>query len=324
MTISSEYFTGARSWRALRRAVFILSLVLLQTANVLLAQAESSQPPQTTTTPLVVNEKIAEDLQRLTDRVLQLEIDLANISKATPGSLGSNVTTAIIAGFASLGAAVLTLIGQSLMGKREARRALELARQEALLNHTEKILEFRLKQIELFYAPLFALLEQSKALYDKMLHQLAHDEPQRYKLLLEPDPEGYRMQVCAPDGTGKGFRLLDQFPAVRTNPRAFALAERILQIGEQTTKIISDHAGLASSDLIDLLGEYLAHHAVLSTIYKLNETVPYEPGWHKMLYYPRQLNEKIEEDYRELNQSLDEYAKAGKSMLKTLPAVDHT
>src|SRR5438094_2433469 len=110
------------------------------------------------------------------------------------------------------------------------------------------------------------------------------------------------MQVHAQDGIWKGFRLLDQFPAVRTNPKALALAERILQIGEQMTKIISGHAGLASKDLIDLLGEYLAHYAVLSTIYKLGETAPYEPGWHQMLYYPRQLNKKIEEGYRELSQ----------------------
>jgi len=167
------------------------------------------------------------------------------------------------------------LLGQHFMAKREERRAeltaqrsLELARQEAIFDHTEKILEFRLKQMELFYAPMFALLEQSRALYDKMLYQLAQDEPQRYRRLPEPDAEGYRMHVRAQDDTWKGFRLLDQFPAVKANQKALVLAERILQIGEQTTKIISDHAGLASQDLIDLLGEYLAHYAVLSAAHK--------------------------------------------------------
>jgi hypothetical protein len=95
--------------------------------------------------------------------------------------------------------------------------------------------------------------------------------------------------------------------------------DRILQIGEQMTEIISDHAGLASKDLIDLLGEYLAHYAILSTIYKGSETVPYEPGWHKMLYYPRRLNQMIEDGYRELSEFLDGYAKASKRMLEALP-----
>ncbi len=87
------------------------------------------------------------------------------------------------------------------------------------------------------------------------------------------------------------------------------------------TKIISDHAGLASKDLIDLLGAYLAHYAILSTIHKREETVAYEPGWHQKGYYPRELNGKIEEGYRELSQFLDEYAKASKRMLEAVPTV---
>lgn len=334
MTISNGYFTGARSWRVLKCTILIVSLSLLQTFNVLLAKTELSQPLQTTPTLPVVNDKIAEDIQRLTNRVLQLEIDLV---KASQGSLKSNVavTTAIIAGSATLVAALLagglTLLGQNFMAKREERRAeltaqrsLELARQEAIFDHAEKILEFRLKQMELFYAPMFALLEQSRALYDKMLYQLVEDEPERYRLISEPDSEGYRMHVRTQDGAWKGFRLLDQFPAVRTNKKALALAERILQIGEQTTKIISDHAGLASSDLIDLLGEYLAHYAVLSTAYRLGDTAPTEPGGHKILYYPRELNEKIAEGYRELNQFIGEYVKASKSMLEAFPTTEHS
>ncbi|MGE0683197.1 MAG: hypothetical protein AB7P69_20145 [Candidatus Binatia bacterium] len=330
MSFPREYFTGARSWRVLTCVVLILSLVLFQTSNVLLAQTESSQPPQTVTTPPPAgNDKVAEDLQRLTNRVLQLEIDLA---KASKGLGETNWVTAIVVGsptlVAALIAGLLTLLSAYFTAKREERRAeltaqrsLELARQEAVFSHTEKILEFRLKQMELFYAPMFALLEQSRALYDKMLYQLVEDEPERYKLLTGPDPEGYRMHVRAQDGDWKGFRLLDQFPAVKTNQKALTLAEQILHIGDQITKIISDRAGLASNDLIDLLGEYLAHHAVLSAVHKLRDTAPAKPGGHKILYYPRELNKKIEEGYRELNQFIGEYATASRNMLKALPNV---
>lgn len=200
-----------------------------------------------------------------------------------------------------------------------AERTLELARQQAIFQHAEKILEFRLKQMELFYAPMFALLEQSRGLYDKMLDQLAYDEPNRYKRLAESDPEGYRFHVRAKDGSWRGFRLLDQLPAVRTNPKALALVEAILQIGEQMTKIISKRAGLASQDLVNLLGAYLAHYAVLSTIHKRGETEPYEPGWHKVGYYPRDLNAKIAAGYHEVSQFIDEYAKASNRMLEALP-----
>ena len=123
MSFPREYFTGARSWRVLRCAILIVSLSLLQTFNVLFAQSEPSQLPQTTP-PLVANDTIAEDLQRLTNRVLQLEIDLAKASK-TPTRSDAAVTTAIIAGSATLVAALLagglTLLGQQFMAKREER-----------------------------------------------------------------------------------------------------------------------------------------------------------------------------------------------------------
>jgi hypothetical protein len=69
---------------------------------------------------------------------------------------------------------------------------------------------------------------------------------------------------------------------------------------------------------MDVLGEYMAHYAILSTIYKLGETQPYDPGWHKMGYYPPQLNDKIEEAYREVSQFLDKYAAASNELLKGL------
>lgn len=309
------------------------------------SQEGSNAPISGASAQTVGRDAVREDLQGLTDRILKLEIEAVQPPKSNRGSdLVSPLVTAIIAGFAGLIAALIgggmTLLGQRITAKRERERAidaarqqmelareaakhqLELARKQALFQQTEKILEFRLKQMELFYAPMFALLEQSKALYIKMYNQLGQDEPQRYKLLSQPDSEGSRVHVLAKDGTWKGFRLLDQLPAVRTNPKALALVERILAIGKLMTKIISEHAGLASADLIDLLGEYLAHYAILSTIYKRGETAAYEPGWHKMGYYPRQLNAKIEEGYRELSRFLDDYSKASKELLAALPRAD--
>lgn len=269
-----------------------------------------------------------ENIRELTHRIQKLELETIQKSGQTTKI---TIITASIAAAAILGAALLGICGQYFMARREDRRAIaaaqqaaEQARQEAVFRHTEQILEFRLKQMEQFYAPMFALLGQSKGLYEKMLDQLAQDDPQRYRLPPEPDPQDHRLQVRNKDGEWKGFRLLDQLPAVKTNPKAFALADRILQIGEQMTKIISEHAGLASEDLIGLLGQYMAHYAILSTIHKLGETEAYEPEWHKRGYYPRQLDGKIEEGYRELTHFLAEYVNASKRMLEALPAAQRT
>jgi hypothetical protein len=270
-----------------------------------------------------------EKIRELTHRVEMLEV--SSIQKSGNDSTRVAIITAIIAASAVFGAALIGIFGQYFMAGREERRAVraaqqaaELARQEAIYRHTEKILEFRLKQMELFFAPMFALLRQSLGLYEKMLYQLVQDEPKRYREVTVTGKDDYRFQVLDEHGEWQGFRLLDQFPAIRRNPKAFSLAEGILDIGAKMTKIISEHAGLASEDLMDTLGEYMAHYAILSTIYKLGETVPYEPGWHTMGYYPRQLNVKIEAGYRQLSQFLDEYAEASKRMLEALPNKEGT
>lgn len=264
----------------------------------------STSTPATTLTPTTLSD-VEDKVRDLTHRVQKLELELLQQSKrSTDGAL----TNALIAALALLGASWIA-------GKWAAERA----KQEAVYRGTEKILEYRLKQMEQFYAPMFALLGQSKALYDKMLHQLAQDEPNRYKWVDPPDAQGYRFYVLDDeDQQWKGFRLLDQFPAVRSNPKALALAERILDVGKQMTEVISKHAGLASEDSMDLLGEYLAHYAILSTIYSSRETTPYKPGWHEKGYYPRKLNERIEAGYRELSQFLNEYGRASKRMLEAL------
>ncbi len=272
-----------------------------------------------------------EKIRELTQRVQKLELQIVQGSGKQQGNTTAvAVTTAIIAAAAVLGAALLGMFGQHVAAQREDRRtvaaaqhAAELAKQEAVYRNSEKIVEFRLKQMEQFYAPMFALLGQSKGLYDKMLHQLAQDEPERYRWNPQPGAGADPFQVLHHD-TWKGFRLLDQLPAVRHNPKAFALAEGVLRIGDQMTEIISKHAGLASENIIDLLGEYLAHYATLSTIYRLGETEPYEPGWHKVRYYPRELNARIEAGYREVSQFIDEYAKASMLMLQALPAANNT
>jgi hypothetical protein len=290
-----------------------------QTAPIASTSKVSPPPPTTATGP------DQERIRELTHRVQKLELEI--IQKSEPSS-GEKVAiiAAIIAASAVLLTAILSLVGQFVMATREegravvaAQRALEHAKQEAVFRQTERILEFRLKQMEQFYAPMFALLRQSRGLYDKMQFQLAQDEPQRYKLLAEADSDGSRMQVCAKDGTWKDFRLLDQLPAVRANPKALALVDGILQIGKNMTGIISTRAGLASEDLVGLLGQYMAHYAILSTIYMSGETEPYEPGWHKMGYYPRELNGQIEKGYRVLSKFLDEYVDASNRMLAALP-----
>ena len=292
----------------LRTPTLIFGFLLLHLSVA--GQVTPPRAPINVQTPARANET---DVQKLNSRVAKLESDAKKNSAFWRNPI---VIAAIVAGF-------LALLGQYLT----ARRALEQAKQEALFQQTEKILEFRLKQLELFYAPMFALLEQSKALYIKLNGELVKAAPDKFTELEKPDAEGYRFKVKGSDGRDYGFRLLDRLPEVRAYPEAFALVKRVIQIGEQLTKIVSEHAGLAShqtvkmddgttKSMVALLGEYCAHYAILSSVYEREEETPYPPGWHKVGYYPRSLNKAIEDGYKEIQEFVTKYANESEHMLK--------
>jgi hypothetical protein len=253
----------------------------------------------------------------LDDRVQKLEHSQTN-----------SWIVALIGALAVLSAALVGIIGQYFAAKSEDRRSIlaaaraaDLGKQEALYKHTEKILEFRLRQMEQFYAPMFALLEQSEGLYNKMRHQLVQDQPDKYRWAPGGEPSDGKVQVLDNTGQWHGFRLLDQFPVVRQNPNALALADQVLNIGKQITAIITERAGLAAEDLVEVLGKYLAHYAILSAVRNDKRIEPYPPGSHEMGYYPRELNSKIEAGYREVMEFIAEYANATKGLVESLPSV---
>ena len=263
-----------------------------------------------------------ERIRELTHRIQKLELEAIQNSGQQSGSTGTAIVTAIIGAVAVLCVAFIGVLAQYWTAKHQdqsaiavAERATELARQEAIFRHSDKLLEFNLKQMEQFYAPMFAMLGQSEGLYNKMRYQLVQDEPSRYRWAPDSDPKDGKLQVLDKDGTWKGFRLLDQFPAVRKNGRALALADRVLEIGKVITHTITQHAGLASEDLLDLLGRYLAHYAILSAVRQDDRVEPYPAGSHEMGYYPRELDAKIEGGYREVAHLIAEYGKASKQLL---------
>ncbi|MFT3783721.1 MAG: hypothetical protein QM790_17040 [Nibricoccus sp.] len=271
-----------------------------------------------------------DDIRRLTERLLMLENDMAK----NPKGEQSGIKTAIIAAAAGLLAAVLgglfTLTASHFAAKREAatairtaERQLELAKHETNLRNIERLMDYRLKQLELFYAPMFARLEQSKELYKKLTRQLVQDDPSRYRLYDKPNEEGTFCFVVDAGGKEHGFRILDQLPAIRPFPKSFALVGAIVDLGSEISGIVAKHSGLASVELLKVLGAYAAHYAILVTIYKDPSGTPYPPGWHKLGYYPRNLNAMIENEHKELSRFLDEYADACSDLAKQLKHEAH-
>jgi len=259
-------------------------------------------------------------LDAFTSELKQFNFALVqSLNKPAPTDSHTTIT-AILAALAVIGAAVVGIVGQLFAAKRaadlarvEAERKGELAQREALFRHTDKIVEYRLKQMELFYAPMFALMGQSKGLYEKLLDELAQLDAGTYR-----KNQAGRLHVFK-DGKDLGeFRLLDRLPGLRQIPTVWALVDQIVSIGDSMTKIIAERAGLASERIIDRLGQYLAHYAILSLLHKSTETNPYVPGWHSRGYYPRELDSELAADYHEVSKFIDQHAIATERILEGL------
>ncbi len=219
---------------------------------------------------------------------------------------------------AAAAAAKLAAESNATMARNSALETAGLAKTAVVFKHAEQMMEFKLKQIQEFYAPIYAALKQSLGLYDKMLDQLVHDEPGRYRRSSNPQGTDFRWEVLDQDGAWKGFRLVDQLPAIKSNPRALALADANLKLGRTMAKIIATRAGYAIEDSIELLGEYMAHHAILTAIRNGPETEAFGAGRHKIGAFPYGLDDLIGKRYHELNKAIEQYGQAYDRALELL------
>ena len=220
--------------------------------------------------------------------------------------------------------------------------ARDVATMEARLGYTDKLLDLRLRQLEQFIAPLRALLKQSQGVTQKLQLQLAEDSENYQWVDVAVEGKTLRGLNVKVEGQSYDFRLLDRLPALKNDPGCGPLIAEIIRIGNQITDLISKNAGLALSELSepnrtipepadpgapaaepaptlpDTLGKYLAHFAILKRIYEDQRTEPYPPGKHKIGYYPRELNDLVETEYRLLLKDLKPYFETSAAVLADL------
>ncbi len=199
----------------------------------------------------------------------------------------------------------------------KAQQQHELTRMEAATTYANKLLDLRLKQLELFVAPLHALLEQSRGLYEKLVTQLLEDK-ENYQEVTDPEV-GKKLQVRW-HNEWHDWRMLDQMPPLKGNPLYGPLIAEIIRIGKEMTVLIAKYSAFSLDDsaVSDVYGEYLAHFAVLQSIYKNPRTEPFAPGQHKIGYYPRRLNGIVKARYLKLQQELQPYLEASNTILEEL------
>jgi hypothetical protein len=267
--------------------------------------------------------------EELAHRIRLLEVRAAEKSESWYSTILVPLATAIIGSVVVLLSARLGRTGQesaaraaaeanATLARSAAADAKQMAKDAALFKHAEQMMEFKLKQIQEFYGPLYAALNQSKGIYDKLLDQLVNDEPTKYRKALNPTGNDYRWEVQDSMGKWQDFRLVDQLPAIKGNPRALALVDSNLDLGARMCEIISKCAGYAAEDLLEQLGQYMAHYAILKAIRNGTEKDAFEPGRHKIGAYPFGLDKNVGAKYHELSNEIGSYGQAYERTLKLL------
>jgi len=309
--------------------VLVLLAVCASSAPHLLAINNGTQPKVNDRDSLsqVAATKLRQLEQRIDSLSMEvqkrdLEIQELKLKVEKKPETDQTAMTGKIAAGAVIAAALIALLSQILASRwqervamRTAENNLRLAREGAIYKNSEKIFDYRLKQLQEFYAPMSALQKQSKALYNKLLVQLPMQEPARYRAPGADAEHDFRLEVKVGEKWEK-FYLLDQLPAIRKNPSAFALVTEIVRIGGQMTETISKNAGLAKPEILEVLSEYMGHYAILASLYRDESTTPFPPGWHKMGYYPYQkFDDGIQVGYKEMVDFLDGQVRVGQSLV---------
>jgi hypothetical protein len=341
MSFRKSCFAVLFRWHSLTLAVILLVGLSVS------AQAMTVDPQAPKATPSAGQTSADASNDDLAYRIKLLELKAADPGDTKSAKVTVPIATAIIGCIAVMFAALIGIVGQILnaknaaklasdsltsaatlaaneaavrseLARKAAEDAAELARDAALHKRAEQMIEFKLKQIECFYAPIFAAFRQSKTLYDKMLQQLVRDVPTRYSENPLATGKEFRFRVTNEKGEVQGFYLVDELPAIKGYGSAMQLIDLTLDLGKSICTIITTHAGLASEDLIEDLGKYMAHHAILSAIRNGPDTKAFEPGTNKLGAFPFGLDTRIEQRLKELSKDIDDYDKGSSRSLSLL------
>jgi hypothetical protein len=230
--------------------------------------------------------------------------------------------TLLVSMFVSILVAKMTIRADREKIVFQAAQEKEKAKIDTALAYTTKMLNLKMRQLEFFYAPLLACTQQCKGIHAKLSHYLFQKADAGTLQWKEDGKGGKWLEIK--DGAGWAeYRLLDQLPVLKNDPRAMALVDQILEIDAEMVKIIRRHNGLAAVEttISPLYGKFLGHYAVLSLERKGPPGAAYQPKSQEIGYYPRELDALIDEEYNKARCAVREYLEMSDTALQWLKKV---
>lgn len=166
-----------------------------------------------------------------------------------------------------------------------------------------RVMEFRSKQLNEFYAPIQFMLVGSSVVRQQLCEMLLESANGRDRFEFKTESDGRpHLWVRASKTEGaRPFRLIHHMFDLATNyPVVMPLVGEIVSIGEQISNLIYEKGGFAkvkNTRLAENLGTYLGHYSILKDAYstalrdpQLLTTIRYT------IAYPRDLDELLRTD----------------------------
>lgn len=257
----------------------------------------------------ISNTKIVQSaLMGVGERLAAVENDILKYSEraeADRSRASLNTTIAVIA------SAMLTAIGGLLvqiyvMGKQRA-----INREQAQSEVSNAYVEWQLKQISELYGPLRALFGQSDAMYRQMNSALVALNPNLFRLSTGNSAQADDLVFeIFKDGSWRRFRTVEHLIDVYGKDydvEPYFLD--VVEVGGRIAELIRCKAGYVQQgdkELIEVMGKYLAHYAVLSRLHERARTGELKEinQADKKATFPIAIKKLVNDGYENLNSEI--------------------
>ncbi len=216
--------------------------------------------------------------------------------------------TSLYSLFTVLGTALLTallsLVAQGLLMRHQ--RKINDADSEAQVANS--YVEWQLQQLSELYGPVRALLGQSNVLYRQMNKALVSADESRFRLVpcKDRDFDGQEFQINL-EGNWTRFRTVKHLAEVYYKGYGVEpYFDDVVDVGSRLAIVIREKAGFAQqddSDLVQVMGEYLAHYLVLK---RLHERAKKGVALHlnkadEQAVFPNRIQELVDNGFDSIN-----------------------
>ncbi|MFZ4550200.1 MAG: hypothetical protein ACOYNB_00120 [Aquabacterium sp.] len=201
--------------------------------------------------------------------------------------------------------ATLSLFAQSFLMRHQ--RKIHRADTEAKVANS--YIEWQLKQLSELYGPVRALLGQSNAIYRQMNKALVAADGTRFQLIAGQDFDDKEFQIRIAEHWTR-FRTVQHLTEVYGKSYGVEpYFDDVVDVGARLAELIRERAGLArqeDEELIDVMGEYLAHYLVLK---RLHERVKKGDAIHlnaveEQAVFPVRLQQLVDNGFQSINKQV--------------------